>query len=182
MATHTLEIEIETDHQLSESEASSLKSVIQHGSVGATVRTKVPSATIKDAHVEDSGPDFAPEDAEMNSSSEESAAGREERKIKRIRQVALNLMWSGLKRRSEKPDAVYIVDTALAHIRDRFSDESLQVSALKITGLIDRIQTDMENQTRRPPGHGESQFNIYPDKDKWDIDEKLLSRPDQPDS
>ena len=81
MATHTLEIEIETDHQLSESEASSFKSVVQHGSVGAALRTKVPSATIKDTRVDNSGPDFAPEDVEMNPSSEESAAGREERKI-----------------------------------------------------------------------------------------------------
>jgi ribosomal protein S7 len=111
------------------------------------------------------------------------SSGREKRRIKRIRQVALNLMWSGLKRRSEKkPDAVYIVDTALAHIRDRFGEESIRVSALKITSLIDRIQTDIEDQTRRPPGHGESQFNIYPDKDKWDIDKELLSRLDQPDS
>jgi hypothetical protein len=114
-------------------------------------------------------------------SSEKSATGREERKINRIRQVALNLMWSGLKRRSEKPDAVYIVDTALAHIRDRFGEKSVRVSALKITGLIDRIQTDIKDQTRRPPGRGESQFNIYPDKNKWDIDEELLSRSDQPD-
>jgi hypothetical protein len=112
-------------------------------------------------------------------SSEESAASREERKINRIRQVALNLMWSGFKRHSEKPGAVYIVDTALAHIRDRFGEESIRVSALKITGLIDRIQTDIKDQTRRPPGQGESQFNIYPDKGKWDIDEELLSRSNQ---
>ena len=177
MATHTLEIEIETDHELSEPEASSLKSVIQHGSVGAAIRTKVPSATIKDASVEDSGPDVAPQDVEMNPSSEESDAGREERKIKRIRQVALNLMWSG-HGRHDGPDAVYIVDTALAHIRDRFGEESIRVSALKITGLVDRIRTDIEDQPRRP--FKESQFNIYPDKDKWDIDEELLSRTYQP--
>jgi hypothetical protein len=89
-------------------------------------------------------------------------------------------MWSGLKRPSEEPDAVYIVDTALAHIRDRFGEQSVQVSALEITGLINRIRTDMEDQTRRPPGHGDSQFNIYPGKNTRDIDEELLSRPNQP--
>jgi len=115
-------------------------------------------------------------------SSKKSAIGPEERKINRIRQVALNLMWSGHRRHEdEKPGAVYIVNTALAHIRDRFGEKSVRVSALKITGLIDRIQTDVKDQTRRPPGHGESQFNIYPDKGKWDIDEELLSRSDQPD-
>ena len=64
MATHTLEIEIETDQELTEAEASSLESVIEHGSVGAALRTKVPSATIKDTRVDDGGPDFVLEEDE----------------------------------------------------------------------------------------------------------------------
>ena len=66
MATHTLEIEIETDQELTEAEVSSLESVIEHGSVGAALRTKVPSATIKDTRVDNSGPDFVLEDVEAN--------------------------------------------------------------------------------------------------------------------